>query len=366
MDGSGRLSDYTAQRRHEQALSNFTRTALSLIHSRGQAEGAAEFAEIMVRSGEWKSTPSVGDLMSVAQDRMLHKEIMKGAAETMLPDEWSDWQSASGAFVALVRAQSVVGKLPAARIVPFNRTASAMTKGIATAGWVGRGAPKPVGVATFAALALEPLKVSGLYIVSRELARQSDAETILSNDLSGAVRERMDATFCSDDAASMDESPAGIAQACQTVASTGASGEKIQADLSAMVDALGVSLRSACWITSPEAAARLAFMKITDAGGTLGGLPLIVSSASEGSMLLVASEFVVLAIDNAATLSVSEQAAVQLDDSPTTGEQTLLSLWQNDLVALKSEIFCNWELTGRVDTNGDSLAVVALTSATWV
>ncbi|MNG11437.1 hypothetical protein D3C84_949820 [compost metagenome] len=43
------------------------------------------------------------------------------------------------------------------------------------------------------------------------------------------------------------------------------------------------------------------------------------------------------------TLDVSREASLQMDSAPADGAQELVSLWQNNMVALRAERFINWK-----------------------
>ena len=92
-------------------------------------------------------------------------------------------------------------------------------------------------------------------------------------------------------------------------------------------------------------------------GGTFFGLPVVVSEniprqvavegppaipAGERIILAKASE-ILLADDGGVTIDVSREASLQMDNAPTAGAQSLVSLWQNNMVALRAERFINWK-----------------------
>jgi hypothetical protein len=104
-------------------------------------------------------------------------------------------------------------------------------------------------------------------------------------------------------------------------------------------------------------------MKISDADGGLAGLPVVVSNAAAGSVLLVDASRIAVGVDDAVELTVSRDATIELSDSPT-GSGTFTSLFQKNLVALRAEMHVNWSVFGPEDSNGQA-AVVALTGATY-
>ena len=83
-----------------------------------------------------------------------------------------------------------------------------------------------------------------------------------------------------------------------------------------------------------------AFPDATWNGGSIAGIPVIVSDGvPSGSVVLVDASQVAGASETI-TLDSSEQASVQLDtspDSPVSGSTNITSLWQMNLVGLKAE-----------------------------
>jgi HK97 family phage major capsid protein len=121
--------------------------------------------------------------------------------------------------------------------------------------------------------------------------------------------------------------------------------------LSLMVNALG----------APE------FPGITMNGGTLFGLPVIVSehvpTVSAGAyVFLVNAGDIYLGDDGDISIDMSREASLEMDDADFTQDQptgsTLVSLWQNNLVGFLAERTINWKK--RRDG-----AVAALSEVNW-
>jgi hypothetical protein len=79
------------------------------------------------------------------------------------------------------------------------------------------------------------------------------------------------------------------------------------------------------------------------------GLPVLVSNAmvasgspNELQIALVTQEEVLLADDGNITIDMSQEASVQMNDAPSAGAQSLVSLWQNNLVGMRAEQYINW------------------------
>ena len=77
-------------------------------------------------------------------------------------------------------------------------------------------------------------------------------------------------------------------------------------------------------------------------GGTLGGLPVVVSEyVTAGDIYLVDADNIYWATDGGIELSMSDQASIEMNDSPD-GTGSLVSLWQNNLSAFRVEQRLNW------------------------
>jgi hypothetical protein len=108
-----------------------------------------------------------------------------------------------------------------------------------------------------------------------------------------------------------------------------------------------------------EALGNPAFPGVTVSGGTLGGIPLRVSQylANNGGsggapFILVDESEVFLADDGSVTLDASEQASIEMSDTPAgssiatvaASSTNLVSMWQTNSIALRAERFIWWGL----------------------
>lgn len=326
----------------------------SLVVARGDPIDAAAYAE---GNAHWLQHSAIVNAVRapVAAVDSMH------AASLMAP--------IGSDFAEYVRPLSIIGRLTAARRVPFDTRLFGQTGG-AVASFVGATAPKPVTSMTFAAgeATLERRKVAALSVVTEELARSNNilAERTLLNDLARATAEALDRAFIDpSNVGSTGDSPtpASITSSATVVESTGKTLAQIDADLAVMVQTLltaGSNLTSAVWVVHPRTAVylsmlrgtggALAFPSITAAGGTLVGLPAIVSgntpmsddSDQTTSITLLDSDGLLLADDGAAELGVTTQASIEMSDTPTEGEVQQVSLWQMGLACLRAERWVNW------------------------
>jgi hypothetical protein len=91
------------------------------------------------------------------------------------------------------------------------------------------------------------------------------------------------------------------------------------------------------------------FAGITMNGGTLSGLPAIVSEfVPEGYVVLANASDIYLADDGEVAVDMSNQASLEMANNPEhdsttpTGATGLVSLWQTNSVAFRGERIVNW------------------------
>ncbi len=85
-------------------------------------------------------------------------------------------------------------------------------------------------------------------------------------------------------------------------------------------------------------------------GGTLLGLPVIVSANVGTKIIALNADDILLAEDPGVQVDVSDQATVEMDDVPVAGDTspfsaatTVKSFWQNNLVGVRVEQFITWK-----------------------
>ena len=329
----------------------FARYALALAASKGNLMQAHH------SSKQWKDTPEVETVLKAAMD-----------AGTTTDATWAgplvEYQTMAGEFIDLLRPRTIVGRLNGLRRVPFNIRVAGKTQG-STVGWVGQGAPKPVSELAFNEVTLGFAKAAGIVVITQELARFSDprAEEIIRNDLRDTMAEFMDAQFIDPAVSAVaNVSPASITNGLTPTTSAGATIANITTDITAAFTGFinaELSPTSAAWIMHPLTAMALslkrtaqdvfAYPDITMNGGTFFGLPVIVSTAvprttSGGAIIiLVDANEIFFADDGQVALDASQEASLQMSSTPSAGAQSLVSLWQNNLIGIRAERFMNWQ-----------------------
>ena len=329
------------------------------------------------------------DQVIAATQRLVTKAAV--AAATTSDATWAgplvgDETSVFADFVAYLRPQTILGRfgqngIPSLRNVPFRTPLIGQTSG-GDGYWVGEGQAKPLTKFDFSRTTLDPLKVANIAVATMEVIRDSSpsADGIIRDQLAAALRERLDIDFIDPaKAAVAGVSPASILNGVSGIPSSGTDADAVRADLKALFSAFiaannaptsGVFIMTATMALSlslmQNALGQPEFPTITMMGGTLNGLPVIVSeyvpSDSSGSLVaLVNAMDIYVGDEGGIDLSMSTEASLQMDsapDNPTTASTVLVSLWQRNLVGFRAERTINW---ARRRTS----AVAYLTDVNW-
>ena len=341
----------------------FTRYAMALAKSKGNLMQAAELAK------GWKDTPEVETVLRAAVD-----------AGTTTDATWAkplvEYQNMASEFIELLRPQTIIGRIPGLRRVPFNIKIPRQTAG-SSAQWVGEGAPKPVSELAFDSITLGATKVAGIVVLTDELVRFSNpsAEALVRQDLINTIVQTLDKDFVDPaKAASAGVSPASITNGVTPVVASGVTADHVRADVKKLFSnflAANMSLSGAVWIMRETDALGLALMLNAlgqpefpglsingGSGGTFMGLPVVLSEnipANPGSgspltgvggrIILAKAPEILLADDGDVVLDVSREASLQMDSAPTnptTASTVMVSLWQMNMVGIRAERFINW------------------------
>jgi len=253
------------------------------------------------------------------------------------------------AFIAIARSASLLGRIPALRKIPFNTKVPLEDVGSAFY-WVSEGAVKPISKMSFSSnILLAPTKGQGIVVVSKELV------DLAAQGFPGAMMDTMIGGLTSFvDTSFLD--PASTAIAGQRPASVTAGTTPITATASYATDV--ASLLTAFFTGRPSAqepvlvtnAGHAAQIRSMNGGGGVG-LPVIVSDAALGHTIALDGAGIFVA-DDGAEFDVSEQASLQMNDTPdnpATSSTIQVSLWQMNLRGLRVERFVNWaSVTGAV------------------
>ena len=123
----------------------------------------------------------------------------------------------------------------------------------------------------------------------------------------------------------------------------------------AVFTAAGIPLEGSVWLMNDSNAFGIAmslnalgqplFPGMTAQGGTIFGMPVIVSNNVSTRVILVHAPSILFADEGGVRIDVSREASVQMDSAPTdTVDATTvyLSLWQRNLVGLRAERMITW------------------------
>lgn len=334
----------------------FTRYAMALAAGKGNLM-QAERTTVELTKGPWSSTPEVAQILKAAV-----------AAGTTSDPTWAgplvQYNDMVSEFIELLRPMTLLGRMTGLRRVPFNIRIPRQTSGSSGA-FVGEGAPTPVNSLQFDNVTLPWAKASTIVVLTLELARLSDpsAENLVRSDLLDGMSQYLDKRL-------IDPVYAGVANVSPAALSYGVTGQQasgatlaaIDADVRALmtlfIDA-ELGLTTGVWVMSPGMALRLslmrtnqdnaAFPKLTMNGGEWYGLPVLTSnnvvasqSPGESQIFLMDQREILLADNDQMTLDVSTEASLQMNDAPSAGAQSLVSLWQNGLLGIKVDRWIYW------------------------
>ncbi|OWJ83813.1 phage major capsid protein [Haematobacter missouriensis] len=276
--------------------------------------------------------------------------------------------SAFADFLEYLRPQTILGRfgaagVPSLRRVPFRVPLIGQTSGGAGY-WVGQGKAKPLTKFDFERRVLDPTKVANIAVVTEEVLRDSSpaAEAIVRDSLAAALRERLDIDFVDPaKAAVANVSPQSITNGATAIPSNGTTADDVRADFQALMGAF-IAANNApttgVWIMSATRALSLSLMRsplgapefpdITMTGGTLFGMPVIVSEYVDADIVILANASdIYLADDGGIAVDMSREASLQMDDAPTMASDvptatSVVSMFQTNSVAFRAERTINW------------------------
>lgn len=308
-------------------------------------------------------------------DSELHKHFEYKAAvpagtttQAVYASPLVDQTNLASEFIEFLRPQTIIGRIPGLRKVPFNVRITGQTSG-GNGYWVGEGASKPLTSFAFNATTLLYTKVAAIAVITEELARFSSpsAEALVRDALAAALVERLDRDFIDPaEAGVVGVQPASVTNGVAALSSAGTSADNVRTDLANLLSsfveanvnpsglvlimpntlALALSLQVNS-LGQPE------FSGINMSGGTLMGIPVIASqyaaNESGGGNLVIAlnANDIFLADDGQVRVDASREASLQMSDAPTMNSATgvgasTTSMFQTNSIAIRAERFINW------------------------
>lgn len=261
-------------------------------------------------------------------------------------------------FLDALQPTSIVSRFTAAQRVPMQQRLVDFGQPATAVSNLGEGMPIAVTRSTLTATYLHRCKTCALTVVSRDVLRLSKAgtEDTITAGLAASVGAAEDVAFLS---------PAvvgSILNGAQSIASSGATVADVDKDLKSAIAALigaRSTLANALWIIGSNVATTLSLMRtssgelayedVTIRGGTLAGLPVLVSAGVSGFIALVDQVGVALSDDVQVALDASEESVIEQSDAPINNSVAptpaqVVSMFQTDSIALRALIFRGWAL----------------------
>jgi hypothetical protein len=299
----------------------FVQVAKALAAGRGRAEDVQRWARSI-------PSPRVRDV--------LKSGVVPNYLATNAGSELAPYKELATGFFGSLAGQSAFSKIYNAG--DFTRT-PLRTLIILTTAPVGYAvselAPKNITSMDFSTATLEAEKVSAVCVISDELARSASGAAVsrLGEELRRAATVAVDSKFLSLIAATSGITSAG---------SSGITAANVLSDLTGRLNALTIGADSRLWfIVGPKVYKTLQLLQGTGGylvqNGAIGPIRLAASDAASTVGTLIDAKGIAAELDSL-TLDSTRQASLQLSDTPSSGEQTGVSLWQANMTGLKVEV----------------------------
>jgi hypothetical protein len=257
-------------------------------------------------------------------------------------------------FAANVQAQSVLGRIPAPISAPMATPLAYLSARSQFAFFGGR---MPGVAFSFGTnISLLPKRIGGIAVFSRELLERSQAEAVIRSEMTQGLIEALDVNLLDPSLTTTDDRPGAVTNGADEIDATGA---ETAADVDGVVgDLLAVlatsNFTNAVFITDHTNAVALSLLRDTSGarafpgmsatGGTLAGLPLVASgSAPIGVLTVLDTSELLLGDEHEIEVSTSTEALIEQDDAPD-GDNTLMSLFQTESIALRVTRTLDWSM----------------------
>jgi len=266
-------------------------------------------------------------------------------------------------FRGIYRPQTIIGRIPGLRRVPFNIAVPIETAS-GTAQWVGEGAPKPVTKLTLTSVTLRWAKAAAIVAITDELARHStpDAEMVVRDSMVQTLVRFFDAYFVGAAAEVSNVAPAGILNGISSTAASSTTAAAFRTDMNNLLNnftANNIPLSNIVLLMSSTQAVALSLMvtdlgvslfsSITREGGSILGFPVIISEAVGTKIIALNVPDILLAEEPGVQVAISREASIEMSDTPIQGDQSpftsavLKSAFQNNLIFIRVEQYITWK-----------------------
>jgi hypothetical protein len=274
-------------------------------------------------------------------------------------------QQFAAGFIDYLRPLTILGKMQGLRSMPFNTQVGRAATG-AVVSWTGQGVAAVATTMSSDSITMKIAKVSGLIVLTKEVVKlgSPSAQQVVRDDLAAAVAQFIDQQFLDPSVAEVtDISPASITNGAPVVASTGATLSAISTDLAALLAQITTNFANVYLIMRPSTALGLsklssgsggaAFPNLGAYGGSIWGIPVLTTTNaalgtdSPGNHLIIAIDASeIFLADGGIEFDASENALVEMQtspDSPRTASTILVSLYQENLVAVLVRRVIRWQ-----------------------
>lgn len=334
----------------------FTRFAMCLAGAKGDSYQAIS------RAKSWAdSTPEVELMVRNTLDWETKAAVAAGTTtDAVWAGPLAPTQTAVNEFLELLRPRTLIGRVPGFRQVPFNTAVPSQTGG-GTYSWVGQGNAKPVTSATFATVTVPFAKAAGIIVLTRELVKLStpSAEAVVRQEMIDGMAAFLDTQLVDPTVAAVASvNPASITNGAATAAASGSTAAAMRADLTARVSTFtgaNIPLDGSVWLMndsnafaagiSLNALGQPLFPGMSQQGGSILGIPVVVSNNVGNRIILVHAPSILYADEGGVQIDASTEASLQMDSAPANPSDAttvLVSLWQRNLLGLRAERMITW------------------------
>ena len=312
----------------------------------------SNYSDAATYAARWNdSTPEVALVLKAAV-----------AAGTATDSTWASplVQPITGGFLELLRAATIVDRIPGLQKAPFNAKIAQQTSA-STVGWVGEGKSKPVSSLGFGTVTLAVTKVAGIVVITEELAKLStpSAEEKVRNDMIAVIARFVDSSFINPALSAVaGVSPASITFGAPTAAAT----TNPLADMMGLIthfSSNNIPVDGLTFIMSPANLLAMSFKTYSDGtpqfpgiginGGSWKGMTFIGSNTAGTNVIALQPNYILLADEGGVSVDVSREASLQMDSAPVdppAATTIVESLWQTNRIGIRAERFINWTRVG--------------------
>lgn len=188
--------------------------------------------------------------------------------------------------------------------------------------WVEEGKAIPVLQPEITAIGLDPSKIAGLSVWTREALESSPGiEQLVFDDLARAFADAADFAMFDPTNDGTGGAPASMTYGAPAISAT----SDVAEDIAVMISDFTGNLATAIIVTTPQVAAGLSGYEIGRdvgaRGGDIAGIPVLTSAGlPEGQLTLLDPSFVLAAHDEDIELGTSKHGTIEMLDANLTGD----------------------------------------------